>query len=277
MQMGRDGHQAAMVRVDRLCQAIMRHTRGKVEITLMSDHGHSLAPCHRMRLKDLLSSMGYRVGSELRGPDDVVVPSLGLVTYAALHTRSPAAVAADVVGADKIDLAAYRDGDDVVVLSAGGRARVSKNDTGFRYQCEFGDPLQLKAVIAELAERGLVDENGYADDHALLDATVRHIYPDPLARLHRAFHGLVRYTPDVLLSLSDGWCWGSSIAAEFIDVKSAHGGLDLRSSTGFIMTTAGSLPDAMRMEDVAEKLRDVGAWPHAAARIINGAPDTGAP
>ena len=99
---------------------------------------------------------------------------------------------------------------------------------------------------------------GCIDDDALFAATVDHRYPDPLERCWRALHDEVEFTPDVLLSLSDGWHWGSPFLDQNVTVAATHGNLNRRASTGFVMSTVGQLPDALRMRDVAEELANVG-------------------
>jgi hypothetical protein len=205
--------------------------------------------------------MGYRESGVLEKPQDVVVPAFGLVNCAAVYTPSPASVARDLVSLEGVDLTAYRDeSDNVIVLSRDGVASVSESGGKYRHVAERGDPLRLKTVLANLAQRELVDAEGFIDDGALFDATADHIYPDPLHRLHRAFHGLCRHVPDVLISLADGWCWGSPFMSGFLTVSAAHGSLRQSSSTGFVMTTAGRLPPVMRMQNVAQELRRAGAW-----------------
>ena len=89
------------------------------------------------------------------------------------------------------------------------------------------------------------------DDAALFDATVDHAYPDPLHRIWTCFHGLMQKPPDVIASLRDGYCHGSWLFEAGIGkVASTHGSLNGANSTTFVMSTAGPLPPAMRIEDV---------------------------
>ena len=276
MQMGRDGHATGLVRLDRFCQAIMHRMQGRIEITLMSDHGHELGASRLLPLRQGLIRMGYRVTGVLEEPQDVVVPAFGLVNCAAVYTPSPASVARDLVSLEGVDLTAYRDeSDNVIVLSRDGVASVSKSGGKYRYVAECGDPLRLKTILANLARHKLVNAEGFVDDGALFEATTDHIYPDPLHRLHRAFHGLCRHAPDVLISLADGWCWGSPFMSGFLTVSAAHGSLKRFSSTGFVMTTAGPLPPVMRMENVAEELRRAGATGAGQAPVDAALPTVG--
>ncbi len=254
---GRDGHQAALVRLDRFCQYVIWKTHGRVRITLLSDHGHNLVKSRRIDLRGMLSRFGYHVTDRLDGPEDVIVPEFGIVTCAALHTRSPAAVAGDLVGVDGVQLAAYLDPgrDEVVVLGRAGRARIARRDGKYAYLPETGDPLRLSAIAAEL--RGSTGDE-FIEDRRWFDATVTHEYPDAPHRLWRSFHGLVRNTPDVLVSVEDGWHCGSAFMTSVIDLAAAHGNLGPRSSSAFAMTTAGALPPVLRTEDLHAALTRLG-------------------
>jgi predicted small lipoprotein YifL len=258
MQRGDDGHRAGLVRLDRLCQLLMYRGRGQLEITLLSDHGHNNIRSRRVVLRDRLAGLGYHVGRTIGSPRDVVVPEFGAVSCVAIHTHSPAAVAADVSAFEGVELCAFRDGDAVVVLSNAGAARIVRRGSRYAYIVERGDPLQLAGVLAELDARGAVDADGFIDDRALYEATREHSYPDPAYRLWRAFHGLLAHTPDVLVSLQEGYYAGSPGFTAWIDVGSVHGNLRSPSSCGFAMTTAGPLPDVLRMEDLAEALERFG-------------------
>ena len=233
---------AALVRLDRTCQEIMRKTRGRVQITLLSDHGHNLMKSQRLPLTDELVRCGYRVCTSLRNAGDVVVPEFGAVNCAAIYTLSPATVARDVAGIEGVDLVTYRDdANDVIVLSRTGRARISRDGERYRYVFERGDPLQLRPVLEALAEQGKVDGHGYVDDETLFAATVDGAYPDGVHRLWRAFDGLVENTPDVLISVKDGWHCGSPTLSNMLEMRAIHGSLSSLSSSAFVMTTLAPL------------------------------------
>jgi hypothetical protein len=225
----------------------------------MSDHGHNDVLSRWIDLRESLRDMGYRVTDRLRRPGDVVVPAYGMVTYAGIHTSEPRCVAADVIGLDGVDLAAYRDGaDEIVVLSRDGRARISRNAESYHYAAQQGDPLGMLSTLDRLAREGHVGPDGFVVDDVLFGATADHKFPDAIHRLWRAFHGLTDHTPDVLLSIADGFHCGSEFMSKQIDLRSAHGGLTRLSSSGFVMTTTGRVAPVIRMEDLRESLRDLG-------------------
>jgi hypothetical protein len=235
----------------------------------MSDHGHNNERGVRISIRHALTDLGYRVTQRLVEPSDVVVPTFGMVTFAAVHTTFPQRVAGDLVGVEGVDLTCYLDGSDrVVVVSSTGRARISKSPAGYRYEAEFGDPLRLGAILNKLAAQNQVDADGFVGDRVLFEATADHRYPDGVHRLWRAFHGVTEHTPDVLVSITDGWYAGSGFMSRMLDLAAAHGNLETLSSNAFVMTTAGRLPPVLRMEDLRGALRDVGVR-------VAGADDSG--
>ncbi len=256
---GRDGHLAALITLDRFCRSIVRRSEGRVRISLLSDHGHTLTTGRSVDLAAGLDRLGYNVGRNLKSEDAVVVTPFGMVSCAAVYTNAPAAVARDAVDIDGVRLTAYRDGDSVVVVDRDGLARIHRSSFGYRYDVELGDPLHLTAVIDELRRSGLVDSEGFVADAALFDATSNHIFPDALHRLWRAFHGLMEHTPNVLLSLDPDRFLGSGGMMAMFRLEGVHGDLGRISSTGFAMTMAGPLPEAVRMENLRDAWRRVGA------------------
>ncbi|MCH8852827.1 MAG: PTS sugar transporter subunit IIA [Planctomycetes bacterium] len=149
---GEAGHRQLLEYVDRFCQSIVQRTEGQVRITLMSDHGHNFAQSKPFSLHKELRAMGYRDGSSLRKPGDIVVPRYGPVTCAAIHTREPAKVAADVIKIAGVDLSFYREGDEIAVHSADGFARIARSGDRYRYVTQRGDPLQLLPILEQLRE-----------------------------------------------------------------------------------------------------------------------------
>jgi hypothetical protein len=234
-------------------------TRGRICITLLSDHGHNLVSSRRIPLSEAIAEFGYQVGNKLNGPMDVVVPEFGVVTCAAIYTHQPQRVAADVVGLEGVEHTTYLDeADRVIVLSPSGRAVISHRSNAYRYQPLEGDPLDLLPIIEQLAAEGKVDADGYIDDQVFFKATVDGAWPDAVYRLWRAFHGLVQYQPDVLVSVQDGWHCGSPGMTRYLQLAAAHGSLNRSSSTGFAATMAGAIPPVLRMQDLRHCLQQLG-------------------
>jgi hypothetical protein len=259
---GRGGHELALDRLDRFCQQMVHDTRGRVRISLISDHGHALVPSDRIPLADELVRRGYRVGSRLERPGDVVVPQFGVVTCAALYTHEPACVAGDVVGIPGVDLAAWAEPpekpDSVMVIDRFGRARITCSNGRFKYAVEKGDPLQLAGLLDELSKQGKLDADGFVADDVLFQATIGHTYPDAVARLWRAFHGLFVHVPDVLVSVQDGFVVGSKLMTTLVHMQGTHGNLRPASTFGFAASMAGELPPVLRMADLRAALQQAG-------------------
>jgi hypothetical protein len=253
---GRPAMEAYLRAIDDLCEQIVYERHGRVKITLTADHGHDLVPNRRIAFDDVLKAGGYRLTKTLRGPRDVVEIRYGLVTYAELHTHDPAGVALCLLGHPDVDLTCYPEDDAVVVCNGDGRARVRQGARGFIYDASQGDPLRLEPIVAQLRRDGKVSADGEIDAQALFDATVEHEYPDPLARLWHAFHGLVVHPPDVIASLRDGACHGSRFFYLMIgnQVASTHGSLNRMNSTTFVLTMLGHLPPALRTSEVLPAL-----------------------
>jgi hypothetical protein len=255
-----DGHETALVDVDRLCCELLRQTRGRARFTLLSDHGLYFTPqeSRLVFIGRMLSRFGYHVTDRLRGPRDVVVPQFEMVSVSSVCTQMPAPVARDALGIEGVELSAYMDGDELVVLSRNGRATIRRSATGYRYAAPSGDPLELKPILEKLQEAGRVGPDGFVEDRVLFEATLRHVYPDPAARLWRAFHGLVQHTPEVILSLADGYHTGSELQTRLINMVGVHGNLRQISTNGFAMTSEGELPADIRMEDLRAAMRTLG-------------------
>ena len=257
---GRDGHAIGLVTLDRFCMTMLHDTHGRIRISLFSDHGHNLMESKRIALRERMAQLGYRVGETLQRPGDVVIPEFGLVTCAAIHTHEPAQVARDVLHIDGIDLAAYRSADDTItVTNRNGVATIAHSAAGFRYEAQFGDPLQLKQVVDRLKAAGKLDAVGFVDDRVLFEATAAHVYPDVVQRLWRAFHGLFENVPDVFVSIDDGWYVGSPTMTRLLGgLRAAHGNLREASSCGFAATMSGPLPPVVRMADLRAAFRAAG-------------------
>jgi hypothetical protein len=236
----------------------MFETRGRARFTLMSDHGHAFYNSKRIPFHQIMTKMGYRVRESLKGPDDVVIPEFGMVSCAAIHTQSPARVAHDVVDVEGVELAAYPENDQIIVLSLHGHAVISRRDESFRYQMLEDDPLELKTVLDQLTKSGQVGADGFVADHVLFEATTSATYPDVVARLWRSFHGLVEHPPQVLVSLADGYHAGSATMTAMIDLIGVHGSLRQQSSSGMVMTAAGELPPIVRMSELKAALQKTG-------------------
>ena len=259
---GRDGYTEVLLRAEKLCEAAMLASQGRVKITLFADHGHNLTHGKSIDLKALLERAGFHAATKLTEPNDVVIPEFGLITCASIDTLRPELVSSIVVQIEGINLAMYKNSwDSVVVLNRSGKALVSYRDGRYRYQILHGDPLKLGPVFENLHSAGLLDADGYAADEDIFRATSNHEYPDALARIWRAFHGLVKNVPAVVVTTKDGWYCGKGKFDFFVDVASTHGSLNYANSVTFAMSTAGELPEVLRLTDLRRTLMNLGLKP----------------
>jgi len=260
-RMGADGQRKALRRVEQFVNQVLWETRGQTKITLLADHGHSYTRAQPIPLDKHLKGLGWRLTGSLNGPKDVVYIRFGLETYASFATRSPEALAKDLIAADGVELASFVDGESVVVLGRdGARAAVRRNGSRYRYDRAAGDPLALAAILAKLKPDG----KGYYDADELLSATLTHTWPAPLQRLWRAHFALVANPPDVIVSLADNFYSGDTSLA--VDVASTHGSLNYTNSVTFIMSTIAPLPPHMRSRDLPRHMKALTGQPFPAGK-----------
>jgi len=255
---GREGYAEALFVLDRLARQLMIESEGEVTVTLLADHGHTMLPAKRAPIEKFLIHRGWRVVKQLKRERDVVPVRFGLVTYAAFHTDSSADLAAALIEMPQAELASFPDGDDVVVMSREGRARITKRGGRYRYDSSGGDPLGLAPIIGELKAQGNVDADGFIDDRAMLEATFAFAYPDPLKRVWESFHGLAQHPADVLVSLKDHWYYGRENFEGATPRLSTHGGLGGMNGTAFVMSTAGRIEKGIRVGDFRDAVKSLG-------------------
>jgi hypothetical protein len=257
---GKEGLIQCLKDIDALCEKIVYQHHGKCRITLAADHGHDLTPSAYFQVSKALKEAGFHVTNSLRKQGDVVCIEFGLVTCSAMHTDEPARVADALLTREQVSLAIYPLPDEkawIIVRDRDGLARIRKGEHGYVYQVERGDPLRLKPIIEQLARQGKISPTGEIDDQSLFEATFNHVYPDPLARIHLAFNGLVSHPADIIITLNDGWFAGASDLAASVTVASTHGSLARTNSATFIMTTIRELPEAIRIADVKTVLPQI--------------------
>lgn len=237
--------------------------KDEVEVVVLSDHGNDHRWLRRTSLEPALRRAGFRVESSLKDDRSVILPQFGLISNAVLYTNSgrEASAAEAALKAKGVDLAVYREGDSLLVVSAQGRARIEHrlDESGaesFRYLAEAGppeagapgahDPLLLNCIAEELINAGFADADGFVPEDKWLAATAGHVYPDPLRRLWNAFDGLVRQPASVIVSLKDGYYTGSIWLNMFAWMQATHGSLRRAQSLGVVLSTSPALfpPDA---------------------------------
>lgn len=269
---GRRRLDVALERLDRILRDIATRDGEGTEIVLFSDHGMNLVENRRVHLGTRLRRAGYEVADRLeRGArHQVAIPAFGLCGYVALYCadeEAAAAVADALTELEGVDFSIHRDGTSAVMVKGGaGVARIHRTRAEFhpgngsvvsyRYEQVAGDPLQLAPVLSKLSANGLLDQCGCASDEAWYKHTVNHPYPDALANLYEAVHApRVQHTADVLVSLRDGYYYGSSVFSRMARLVATHGNALRPSTMAFLMSTHRSFPSYVRASEAEPLLR----------------------
>ncbi|MBV9210787.1 MAG: alkaline phosphatase family protein [Acidobacteria bacterium] len=264
---GRKRLEAALESLDRILTEIHEWCGRETEIVLFSDHGMNLQENRRVNLQTHLTHHGYSLTDRLgtRAPQSVAIPAFGLCGYAALYCgreEDAPALADTACTLEGVDFALHRDESDAAVLVKGARgaARIVREEkasqTLYRYEQLTGDPLQLAGVVRSLREENLLDESGNAPDSAWYARTAAHIYPDALSNLYGALHAVrVGHTADVLLSMQDGYYYGSSFFSRLVRLAATHGNALRASTNAFLMSTHRAFPLHVRASEARPYLQ----------------------
>jgi len=251
---GEAGMNESLDGLTQLCLQLLYERQGDVDISVLADHGHNLTPGKRIDLEQTLREAGFKPAKRLKKPGDVVIENDGMVNYIGLHTNDPAGVATALIAREEIQLAMYVEGDGVVVRDAQGSAIIEHRDGRFRYRMLDRDVLGYEFDMQAMQSEGKISAEGFVSADDWFNATIDREFPDGPPRIWNAFHGLVQNTPDVMLTVRDGWCTGLGFLELFITMQSTHGGIDQTHSATFVMTTTGRANSAMRSDEVLEVL-----------------------
>ncbi len=237
---GPDRLAVALESLDKILKEIRAFCGNETEIVMFSDHGMNLEENRRVDLASTLQRRGFRV----------IIPAFGLCSYAAIYCHDDQRIpeiATASVEVKGIDFAVYKDGAEVVVESARGRARIGYDPAmdSYRYVRVSGDPLELKSF-----------PDGFAADSVWFERTAAHRYPNAVANIYKSlFTPRVKHTADILLSLHDGYYYGWSPFGRFVRLAATHGNALQGSSNAFLMSTHNSLPAFIRADEARTYLR----------------------
>ena len=237
---GPDRLAVALESLDKILKEIRAFCGNETEIVMFSDHGMNLEENRRVDLASTLQRRGFRV----------VIPAFGLCSYAAIYCQDDQRIpeiATASVEVKGIDFAVYKEGSEVVVESARGRARIGYDPAmdSYRYLRVSGDPLELSSF-----------PDGFAADSVWFERTAAHRYPNAVANIYKSlFTSRVKHTADILLSLHDGYYYGWSPFGRFVRLAATHGNALQGSSNAFLMSTHNSLPAFIRADEARTYLR----------------------
>jgi hypothetical protein len=230
----------ALESLDKILQEIRSYCGAETEIVMFSDHGMNLEDNRRVPLLSTLRQRGF----------NVVIPAFGLCSYAALYCQDAdripevASASVEVTG---VDFAVYKDGNNVVIESARGRARIEHEaaSDSYRYVMTAGDPLEL-ALFA----------NTFAPGATWFERTANHRYPNALPNIYKSlFTPRVKHTADVLISMHDGYYYGWSAFGRFVRLRATHGNALQSSTNAFLMSTHREFPPFVGADDAKALLR----------------------
>ncbi len=249
---GLEGLERSLDLLEPFCLGLLHDMSGRIEISVVSDHGHDLVPSKRFDPEPVLRAAGFSPKDDWIDFDrEVFLEEDGLVRYFGVQTGHPEEVASALIARPELALVFYRDGDRVIVRDARGRAAIDHRGDRYRYRPIDRDVLGYAPVLAALAERGGVDSDGFVADRDLFLATADHEYPDAPRRLCDAFESRVRFPCSVLCVTKDEYHVGLAVLEWFITMRSSHGGLAQRHSDGVLFTTIRGAPSGpLRSADV---------------------------
>ena len=226
-----------------------------LEILIISDHGHNHADTFkRVQVRPFLEKAGYRITESIQHTNDVVLPTTGIEDWVEIHNAPDATTTLVplLTGLEGVDLVTGRDPNYsyrfLVMNYLGERAEIDWNPTNntYRYSLVKGDPLNYRPVVESLAQKKLLDADGFAASDAWMAATLTNHYP--LAP-ERIAHGLTQVTLNpatILISLKNDYVhanWLILRGADLSTFSSTHGALDHLNSDGALLTNFKSTHD----------------------------------
>ena len=112
-----------------------------------------------------------------------------------------------------------------------------------------GDPLELSNICQKLAQSGQADSEGFVPADVWFKVTTEHAYPDAVNAIYRGLTDHVINRANLLVSLKDGYDYGSKFFDKLVTLRSAHGSLRRASMTGFLMRNGPMSPATLAARD----------------------------
>jgi len=248
--LSRDEFLKLMLEVDRLLREIYIQQRGQVDFVVFSDHGNSHVQNQRIDLDGFLAQHGFRGESSIRSENSVVVPAFGLVGALPVYSQpqNTAKLARLFASHEAVDFTVYLEGERVQICSSRGSAVLEAKDSGkfLKYAAVDRDPLQLKPVMQRMLEQRRLNAEGFASADNWFAATATHQYTNAVNAIYHGVTNHVSNRANLLVSLKDGYHYGSPFFDRLVTMRSTHGNLRRTSMTGFFMrngpTPAAVLP-----------------------------------
>lgn len=247
-----------LVRLDETIKDLVREEGGRLQVTIISDHGNDFKDYRRVSLKSALRKAKFKLHNKLKDEQSVVLPQFGLVGCAVLWTKegNEARLAEVVAGVRGVDFASYEKDGAVYVLNEKGAATIERRGERFRYRALRGDPFELLVLAEALKRQGKADGVDFIADEDWFAATVESARPDALRRVFEGVSERVTNRANVIVNLKDGYYTGSASLDVFAFLQATHGNLGAQQSFGFVMSNERDLPAHLRARDVWHAIGD---------------------
>jgi len=246
--LSRDEFLKLLLEVDRLLREIYIQQRGQLDFVVFSDHGNSHVQNRRIDLDGFLAQHGFRVEAAIRSGNSVVIPAFGLVGALPVYSQpqNTPRLARLLASHEAADFTVYLEGEAVQICSSRGSAVIEAKDSGkfLKYATMEGDPLQLKPVMPRMLEQRQLNAEGFASTDNWFAATATHEYADAVNAIYQGVTNHVSNRANLLVSLKDGFHYGSPFFNRLVTMRSTHGNLRRTSMTGFFMRN-GPMPAAV--------------------------------
>jgi hypothetical protein len=245
---GRRGAEKFLIELDAFLLDMQARVRARTDrpllVDIVSDHGSTMVKGKAVPVEQVLRHCGFRRRDGIAHPYDVAFSLAGIIGSVAIVTpREHAEEAARCLAvADGVDLVAIDRGSQVGILNSNGEGEVRLADTApeaYDYRVLRGDPLGLLPGMTAIAERRF-------DESSLFMQTLDAPRPDPLRRLWRAFHGEVKESSAILVSLADGYEAGNTQVRALARIRGragTHGSMTRLASLGVLASNWRDVDD----------------------------------
>jgi len=236
-----------------LREIFLRHD-GALDFVVFSDHGNSQVLSTRVDVEKFLAEQGFQVDSSIKSEKSVVIPGFGLVGVMAVYCKAESTLKlAQVLShCEGVDFCCFLNQKAAEIVSAKGTARILADASGrsFKYEATSGDPLELSSIQQRLVQDGYADSQGFVKTDAWFKATSEHEFPDAVNAIYRGLTNHVSNQANLLVSLKDGYQYGSKFFDKLVTLRSTHGSLHKSSMTGFLMRNADTGGVTLAARDV---------------------------
>lgn len=219
-----------------------------LQILIVSDHGHNHAGRgKRVPVRSFLENAGYHISRSIQSPNDVVLPTSGIEDWIEIHNApsQTETLAEQLTKLKGVDVLAARLPDDtnsfLVLNSRDERAIIHWNPANntYQYSAEKGDPLHYLPLVDALAQKKLLDADGFATADDWMNATMTNHYPLALQRIARGLTSVTLNPATILVSLDNHYInagWLVNEGSKLESCGSTHGALDDINSLGIILS-----------------------------------------